>query len=86
MSNRPRHYKKQPPAADGKLYKLSDLITIREAAALWLRHPTTIMYHIERGNLAARQSGTIWLISKQSLIDYYGHSPLIRKRKNPLIS
>lgn len=79
--NRPRHYKKQNADPPGH-QRLGDLLTINEAAALWFKERSTIEYHIQRGNLAARQSGSIWLISKNSLIAYYGHSPLIQRKKS----
>lgn len=77
---RPRHYRKTTRPQIGA-YKLAELLTINEAAALWLKSRDTIYGHIMRGNLTARQSGTIWLISKDSLIELYGHSPLIRISK-----
>jgi excisionase family DNA binding protein len=80
--NRPRHYKKRERTPSGSP-KLAELVTVSEASALWGRSRDTIYGHIARGNLAARQSGTIWLISKDSLIELYGHSPLIKTRKKP---
>ncbi len=79
QSNRPRHYRKRVPYPPGR-NKLSDVLTITEAAALWFKHPDTIRQHIDVGNLAARRSGKIWLISRDSLVAYYGHSPLIQRK------
>lgn len=82
MSNRPRHYRKRAASTTGQ-HKLADLLTINEAAALWGRSRDTIYRNIQSGRLTARQSGSIWLISKDSLVEFYGHSPLIlRRRKN----
>ena len=81
ISNRPRHYRiKQSSAGKADLY---EVFTIQEAAALWCLSESTIRYAIDAGKIAARQQakGRTWLISKASLIDIYGHSPLIKSQK-----
>lgn len=82
---RPRNYRRKVPYPPPGHRDLQSVFTIKEAASLWFKHPSTLRYHIDKGNLAARKSGKLWLISKDSLIAYYGHSPLIRtqKSKNP---
>lgn len=51
---------------------LCEVVTIAEAARLWHYHHTTFRYAVDSGNVAARKSGNIWLISVSSIIAYYG--------------
>lgn len=71
-------YRKKMPVPVGH-EKLTEVLTIHEASALWFKHPRTLRYHIDKGNITARQSGKLWLISRDSLIAYYGHTPLIKR-------
>jgi len=79
--NRPRHYAIRRSIAGRE--NLFQVLTIPEAAAIFCVSESTIRYAIEAGKIAARQHGShkTWLISKDSLIDIFGHSPLIRSRK-----
>lgn len=79
--NRPRHYSIRRSTAGRE--NLFEVMTVQEAAAIFCVSESTIRYAIDAGKIAARQntSGRTWLISKNSLIDIYGHSPIIRSRK-----
>ena len=79
--NRPRHYRVKRSAAGRE--NLFEVLTVQEAAAIFFVSEETIRKAIYADKLAARQNGKgkTWLISKKSLIDIYGHSPLIRSRK-----
>lgn len=56
--------------------ELYSLVTIQEAARLYYRQPSTIRYHIDRGNLEWRKVGSnrrgIYMISLASLMKLYG--------------
>lgn len=79
--NRSRHYRIRRSTAGRE--NLFEVLTVREASGLFCVSESTIRYAIETDKIAARQNGKgkAWLISKQSLIDIYGHSPLIRSKK-----
>lgn len=72
-----RHYARRkrkkltPPPAD-----LTAVLSVQEAAALFDRHPDTIMYHIDQGNLLWRKIGPerrgMYLIWLPSLLELYG--------------
>lgn len=51
--------------------ELERVVTLTEAAERACVRPQTLMYHIDRGNLAARKSGHVWLISLASLHALY---------------
>lgn len=55
---------------------LYTLLTVNEAASLFFVSPKTIRYHIMRENIQARKADSdlrgLWLISYQSLVDYFG--------------
>jgi hypothetical protein len=58
-----------PPPGEDYLYTV---VTVGEAVRRWQRHHLTIRRAIDDRRLAARQSGTIWLISVESLIALWG--------------
>lgn len=69
--------------SDSGRQNLFEVMTVQEAAAIFCVTESTIRYAIDRGKIAARQNtkGRTWLISKNSLIDIYGHSPIIKSKK-----
>jgi len=42
-------------------------VTVRDAAEMLCTFHTVVRYHIDRGNLKARQSGKTWLIDLESI-------------------
>jgi len=79
--NRPRHYRTRKSSAGHE--NLARVMTVQEAAAIFGVSESTIRYAIDRDKLAARQSsaGRTWFISVASLVEIYGHSPLIKSKK-----
>lgn len=58
---------------DAIVYRVT---TLAEAAVMWKLKPSSIMYHILRGRIAARKSCVSWLVSHQSMVDFYGQPKL----------
>lgn len=77
---RPTHYKRRVPVPPGHK-DLYTVMTVKEAAAIFYRSPSTIRAHIVAGNLTARRAGRDYIISLQSLRAYYGDSPIIQRSK-----
>lgn len=79
--NRSRHYRIKASSAGRE--NLSKVMSVQEAAALFMVSESTIRYAIDAGKIAARQSakGRAWFISTASLVEIYGHSPLIMSQK-----
>lgn len=51
---------------------LEQVVTIQEAAMMYLRSEDTIRYHLDAGNLQYRKTPRIYLITLDSLINLYG--------------
>jgi hypothetical protein len=67
--------KKSPPKATRRSWESDTLkvVTVREASLMFYRVPSTIYWHINRGNLVWRQTADrTYLISLESLIAMYG--------------
>ncbi len=47
-----------------------DWITTQEAAELSGYHPTYLRWLIRQGEIPARKFGPLWLVHRQSLLDY----------------
>ena len=58
--------------SDPVLRDLFACVTIREAAERWHVSESAVQMAIDRGKLDARQSGSIWLVTTESLIRYWG--------------
>lgn len=80
-TNRPRHYNTRKSQAGRE--HLFEVLTLREACALFHLSESALRYAIDTGKVAARQQGKgrPWMISKASLVEVYGHSPLIKSQK-----
>lgn len=50
---------------------LSEVTTVAEAARITYRHPNTIRYAIDAGNVAAVKVGRVWLVSIRSLLAWF---------------
>lgn len=48
------------------------VLTVPEACEMFCKPRNTILYAIDAGNLCARKSGATWLVSLQSLIEWFG--------------
>lgn len=64
---RPRIYRNCKIGQD----ELDAVLDVRSAAELVCVRPRTIHYHIQRGNINARRYGSVWCVSRTSLLDYY---------------
>ena len=52
---------------------LAKVTTISELQSMYgIKYRSTIVYAIDYGHIVAVQSGSIWLISLDSAIEYYG--------------
>lgn len=60
--------------------ELYGLVTVQEAAYMYMRAASTIKYHVDKGNVKSRAVGhgnrTTYLISLASLVRYYQTPPL----------
>jgi len=60
-----------PNKAKQEHYKeLARVVTLAEAARMVFKHPNTLRYAIDAGNLAAVRCGRVWLVSVSSLNAY----------------
>lgn len=64
---RGRHIRK-PASYDATL---DDVVSVAEAASLCHYAPQTIHGWIANQKIAARQSGSVWIISRRSLLEYF---------------
>jgi hypothetical protein len=51
---------------------LSEVITVQEAARLVHISTRGIIYHLEHGNINGRATDRVYLVSRKSLLRYYG--------------
>ncbi len=56
---------------------LTAVVTIPEACKLYYVARSTVIYHIDRGNLEWRLADRTYLITLDSLIQLWGHPPKI---------
>lgn len=64
-----------PNHANPKHYAdLERVVTLAEAARMTYHAPFVIRYNIDSGNIAAVKCGHIWLVSVQSLTDWFQRS------------
>lgn len=47
--------------------ELAQVVTLAEAARMSYRHPNSVKYAIDAGNVAATKCGRVWLVSVRSL-------------------
>lgn len=60
---------------------LNRVLTIAEACEIFGVLRSTILYHIDRGHIEARQTGdkrSLWLVSRASLARYYS-TPTVQR-------
>lgn len=65
----------RPIDTSGEIY-LYCVMTINEASRIFGVSIQTLHYHINIGNIAARKSGGVWLLSVLSLLKYYQLPPM----------
>lgn len=72
---KPYHYDHVRKINIPEEWQIFACVTRAEAANLWDKWPSTVQNHIDNGRLVARKSGSIWLVSIDSLYHLWGKPP-----------